>query len=91
MTLIKLDLPKLMAQQTSQCSWKNNIPLQNGHSSKTEKKNNSNHPTKGTSWKSKQENKVYSIKLSILKETQSFCYRLNQAKTLPTKRMGISD
>ena len=50
MTLTNLDLPflgedcqteiKLMAQPTSQCSWKNNIPLQNRQSSKTEKKNN---------------------------------------------------
>ena len=67
MTLTNLDLPflgedcqaeiKLMAQPTSQCSWKNNLPLQNRHRSKTEKKNNFLPPTKGTSWKSKQENK----------------------------------
>ena len=52
MTLTNLDLPflgtdgqtkmKLMAQQTPQCSWKNNIQLQNRHRSKTEKKNNFN-------------------------------------------------
>ena len=52
MTLANLDLPflgsdgkteiELMAQHTSQCSWKNNIPLQNRYSRKTEKKNNFN-------------------------------------------------
>ena len=75
MTLTNLDLPflgvdgqteiKHMAQQTPQCSWKNNITLQKRHHSKTEKKNNFTPPppppppTKGTSWKSKQENKFF--------------------------------